>query len=103
MNLARDTGASVPMGTGANRREPGARAKPRGAERQGLSAWHSAMRNSLRLYCNKWVWVLRRAPPPEGKTATEKGWRGNLADQAIGRIEARRVLLLLSKIVIPGK
>jgi len=41
--------------------------------------------------------------PPEGKTATDQDWRGNLADQAIGRIEARRVLLLLSKIVIPGK
>lgn len=40
---------------------------------------------------------------PEGKTATDKGWRGNLADQAIGRIEARLVLLLLSKIVIPVK
>jgi hypothetical protein len=38
---------------------------------------------------------------PEGKTATEKDWRGNLADQAIGRIEARLALLLLSKIVIP--
>jgi hypothetical protein len=37
---------------------------------------------------------------PEGKTATGKGWRGNLADQAIGRIEARRVRQLLSKIVI---
>lgn len=40
---------------------------------------------------------------PAGKTATGKGWRGNLADQAIGRIEARRVLLLLSKIVFPDK
>jgi hypothetical protein len=46
----------------------------------------------------------RRAPSvPEGKTATGKDWRGNLADQAIGRIEARLVLLLLSKIVIPVK
>ncbi|WP_157763792.1 hypothetical protein [Paraburkholderia aromaticivorans] len=44
---------------------------------------------------------VRRSP--EGKTATDKGWRGNLADQAIGRIEARRVLLLLSKIVFPDK
>jgi hypothetical protein len=33
----------------------------------------------------------------------QEDWRGNLADQAIGRIEARRVRLLLSKIVIPGK
>jgi len=44
-----------------------------------------------------------RTVEPEGKTATGKGWRGNLADQAIGRIEARLVLLLLSKIVIPVK
>ncbi|ABE34111.1 hypothetical protein Bxe_B1857 [Paraburkholderia xenovorans LB400] len=81
--------------------------KTRGAGRQGRSARHSAMRSSLRLYCNKWIRVLRGYYDvhrrPEGKTATGKGWRGNLADQAIGRIEARRVLLLLSKIVIPGK
>nr|WKF60960.1 hypothetical protein HUO10_005487 [Paraburkholderia busanensis] len=40
---------------------------------------------------------------PKGRTATERDWRGNPADQAIGQIEARRQQLLLSKIVIPGK
>jgi hypothetical protein len=42
--------------------------------------------------------VHRRARRQDGD---RRNWRGNLADQAIGRIEARRVRLLLSKIVIP--
>jgi hypothetical protein len=46
----------------------------------------------------------RRAPSGQEARRRQRGdWRGNLADQAIGRIEARLVLLLLSKIVIPVK
>ncbi|WP_143026323.1 hypothetical protein [Paraburkholderia fungorum] len=37
----------------------------------------------------------------KGQDGDRGNWRGNLADQTIGRIEARRVQLLLSKIVIP--
>jgi hypothetical protein len=77
------------------------RAKARGADGLAGMAW---VRTMLWLTVDglRPSWevndVHRRARRQDGD---RENWRGNLADQAIRRIEARRVLLLLSKIVIP--